>query len=120
MKSPMLSIVLGTLAAVAAARGAPAHQWTLTRAQWAGGNTAASIVALAPLRAAVRALDAHAGAKLAVVHNGGEDGVFWASDLEGWLVALGVPAARIVDRTGAVSADELRLELLPQDGGTGP
>lgn len=120
MKPMASSILLAALAAGAAAQAAPARQWTLTRAQWAGGTSAAQIVAIAPLRAAVRALDAHPGARIAVVHNGGEDGIFWASDLEGWLVALGVPAARIVDRTGALPAGRLRLELLAGEAGSGP
>lgn len=119
MKPLASSILLAALAAGVAAQASPAPQWTLTRAQWAGGIAAGQIVAIAPLRAAVRALDGHPAARLAVVHNGGEDGIFWASDLEGWLVALGVPAARIVDRTGAVPTGQLRLELLAGDAGSG-
>lgn len=114
-----MALVLAALAGTSAAHGRSPRQWTMTRAQWAGGSDAAHIVAIAPLRAAVKALDAHPGARLAVVHNGGEDGVFWASDLEGWLVALGVPAAKIVDRTGAVPTSELRLELLAKQDGNG-
>lgn len=121
MKLLALSILLATLTGAAGALGAPApHQWTLTRAQWAGGADAAQIVAISPLRSALHALDANAGTKLVVVHNGGEDGIFWASDLEGWLIALGVPAKRIFDRAGAVPVDQMRLEVLPESGTAGP
>lgn len=119
----MLRGALGALllAAVSAAAGAGAPQsWTLTRAQWAGADRAARVVALAPVRAAVAALSAAPGARLAVIHSGSEDAVFWASDLEGWLIALGVPSARIDDTTAAVPANELRLRVRSAGAGPGP
>lgn len=103
-------LVVGT----AAWAGFPAlasESWTLTRAEWAGVQSASQVIAIGPVREAVTALAADPGSLLAVVHNGGEDGVFWASDLEGWLISLGVPAARIEDRAGAVVPGKLRLEL---------
>lgn len=101
-----------------AAAAAP-QSWTLTRAEWAGASSASRVVSLPPLRAAVKALDSHPGARLAVVHNGGEDGIFWASQLEGWLVSLGVPHKRLLDRAGGVRAGQLRLEL-ESPGTAGP
>lgn len=120
MKRPAL---LGTFVAgmtVWTALHAAPQSWTLTRTQWAGVQSPRQIVALDPVRNAVNALAADPGARLAVVHNGGEDGVFWASDLEGWLISLGVPAARIEDRAGAVAPGELHLELETSDSGPLP
>lgn len=107
------------LAGVASGQDA-SQSWTLTRAQWPATENARDIVALAPVRAAVRALSDARGARLVVLHNGGEDGDFWASDLEGWLIALGVPARRIVDRAGALPPGELRLRILSANEGSGP
>lgn len=104
-------LLAGLIASVAVAR-TPSATWILTRAEWPAAENANEIISLAPVRAAVQALSASPRSRLAVVHNGDEDGVFWASDLEGWLIALGVPAKRIEDHTGAVPPNELRLRIL--------
>jgi|GEM_PF-1192126 len=110
MNRIVAAFAAAALAMPLAAAASP-QSWTLTRAEWAGAGSASRVLSLPPLRAAIKALDSHTGARLAVVHNGGEDGVFWASQLEGWLVSLGVPHKRLVDRAGAVRAGRLRLEL---------
>lgn len=107
---PWMTAVALLVAAAVAQAGTPA-QWTLTRAEWSGVTQAAQVIHIKPLRAAVTALDKQPGAKLIVEHNGGEDAVFWAANLEGWLVALGVPSARIVDRTTAIAPDRITLRL---------
>jgi len=117
---PLRLIGLVAGAALAGTAVAAPASWTMTRAQWGGAGRAGQVVRIAPLRAAVTALDAKPGARLAVIHNGGEEGIFWASRVERWLVALGVPKARIADRTGAVRAGRLRLELVSGRGASGP
>lgn len=114
---PVLFALMAGAASASAAQ-TPVQSWTLTRAQWAGVQGAGGVVALAPVRAAVAALGTAPDARIAVIHNGGEDAVFWASDLEGWLVALGVPSTRIDDRTAAVSPAELRLRVEPAGAGS--
>lgn len=107
-----LRVALLVLAVSAgSASAASPRQWTLTRSQWSGVTTAAEVVAIKPLHAAVAAFEATPGARLAVIHNGGEDGLFWAADLKGWLVALGIPSARIADHTEAIPQDEIRLRI---------
>lgn len=109
-----ITLILAGLCAAAHAAGHDA--WVLTRAEWSGVTDGAQVVAIAPLRAAVNALDKHPGARLVVLHNGGEDGLFWASDLEGWLVSLGVPSSRIVDRIGAIRPGRIRLRIASSHG----
>lgn len=95
------------------------RQWTLTRAQWSGVTSAEQVVDIPPLHAAIKAFDAAPGSRLVVIHNGGEDGLFWAADLKGWLVALGIPSARIVDRTGALPPGRILLQV-EAPGSAGP
>lgn len=111
----MKRLVVATLvlACTFAAGAQESRQWTLTRAQWSGVTSAEQVVDLPPLHAAMKAFDAAPGSRLVVIHNGGEDGLFWAADLKGWLVALGIPSARIVDRTGALPPDRIRLQVEP-------
>ncbi|MGH8225460.1 MAG: hypothetical protein ACRER1_04830 [Gammaproteobacteria bacterium] len=106
-----------TVLMLCASAAAASQTWVLTRAEWAGPLNAQRVIALAPVRSAVHALDAASGSRILVAHNGGEEGLFWASNLEGWLVALGVPAARIVDRSAGVPPNEIHLELLPPAAG---
>lgn len=107
----VLALGLGTCAGAAST-----PQWTLTQAQWSGVTTAAQVVGLKPVHAAMAAFDAAPGSRLVVIHNGGEDGLFWAANLKGWLVALGVPSSRIVDRIAAISPDKIRLQVEPPAG----
>lgn len=118
----MRAFALAILVAAASAAAAPpvSHTWTLTRAEWAGPRSAERVIALAPVRAAVKALAAAPRSRLLIAHNGGEDGLFWASDLKGWLIALGVPGKRIVNRSAGVPSNEIRLQLLPPPATTGP
>jgi hypothetical protein len=115
VKKIFLSLVLAVWCV--AARAAGNGPWVLTQAQWSGVTRAAQVVSLDPLRRAIQAFDAQPGAHLVVVHNGGEDGLFWASDLEGWLVALGVPTDRIVDRIGAIKPGRIQLRIEPAPPG---
>jgi hypothetical protein len=108
-----LAALLLTLGLGFGAHAASVTQWTITRIQWSGVVTAAQVLEVRPLQAAIVALDALPGSRLVVIHNGGENGLFWASDLEGWLVALGVPSARIVNRIGAIAPDKIRLRIEP-------
>lgn len=114
MRRAAVAVLALGLAATAQAAGA--RQWTLTQGQWSGVTGAAQVVRVAPLRAAIEALDAEPGSRLVIIHNGGEDGLFWDADLKGWLVALGVPSARIVDRIGAIPPGRIRLRVQPPGG----
>lgn len=115
MKKFLAVLCLCGLSATASASQGPGP-WTLTRAEWSGLTRASQVVAIKPLQAAVAALNARPHARLVVAHNGGEDGLFWASELEGWLVALGVPSGRVVDRIGAIAAGHIRLQI--ESGGS--
>lgn len=108
----LLLLVLA-LAAVPAFAAPGAPSWVLTLSEWSGPKTGERILGMKPLRAVVQALDATPQARLEVMHNGGESGVFWAVQIKGWLVSLGVSGSRIVLRTGAIGPDRVRILLLP-------
>lgn len=115
MKKILVSVLMTVWCAYAWAGGN--GPWILTEAQWSGVTQASQVVAIAPLRQAISAFDAQPGARLVVVHNGGEDGLFWASNLEGWLISLGVPTNRIIDRIGAIKPGRIRLQIEPAPKG---
>jgi len=47
------------------------------------------------------------GQRILIRHPRGEEGVLWAEELRGWLIALGIPSADI-----AVSAESLRIDAI--------
>lgn len=70
--------------------------WTVDDALWDRPRSAEVIRTLAPVRSAVAALHATAGATLVIRHGGGQNDGFGADELRHWLVALAVDPGRIV------------------------
>ena len=65
-----------------------------------------------PVRDAVGELLANPGSVLQIRYPGGESGSLWAEELRDWLVALGIPQARLKVEPG--SADEESIDLILQ------
>lgn len=76
--------------------GSSAGAWTVDDALWDRPRSAEVIRTLAPVRSAVAALHATAGATLVIRHGGGQNDRFRADELRHWLVALAVDPGRIV------------------------
>lgn len=93
----------------------PADGFVLLADDWARPRTGASVAAMPALRAAVAAWHAAPGARLAIVHPGGETGGLWGREVRDWLVALGLAPADLVLRPGGPREDAvlLRLERRP-------
>jgi len=76
---------------------------------WSTPRTAERIIALDGL--AERVLKMAADEQLVIDHPAGEEGVLWAQELRGWLVALGVSSAQIKLQVSEVSRDSLQLSI---------
>jgi hypothetical protein len=76
--------------------GSGVGAWTVDDALWDRPRSAEVIRTLAPVRSAVAALHATAGATLVIRHGGGQNDGFRADELRHWLVALAVDPGRIV------------------------
>lgn len=77
---------------------------------WSRPRSADMVMGLAPVRAAVEAWSAEPDRQIVIIHAGGEAGTLWARELHDWLVALGVPSARIELRAGGGN-NELQLAV---------
>lgn len=108
----VVTIVCLLNAVNASAATSTSEAWKLTLAQWSGPKTAGSILRMKPIRDAVKAFDQTAGARLELLHNGGDSGVFWAANLKGWLISLGIPGSRILVHTGGLNPGVLEIKLL--------
>jgi hypothetical protein len=83
---------------------------SITAEQWARPRHGERIARLPGLGALVEAVDHDAASRLVIRFASGDEGALWAEELRSWLVALGVPSARIVLEPGWPSPDALRLE----------
>lgn len=77
--------------------------YALPAADWTAPRSAQSVLALAPVAAAVRDWQAAPAGRLLIRYPVGEAGAAWADELAGWLVALGVPRAHLAVQPGAPS-----------------
>lgn len=87
-----------------------AQTLSLTEAQWARSRSAAALVRLPGFGDLMAALERQTEGALIVRHGNGDEAFRWAESLKGWLVALGVPGARVVLERDASLADRLVIE----------
>ena len=88
--------------------------WIVDAEFWATPRSGEVVLAEPALRAAVDTLMfREESSRLVIRYPGGETGQFWAQELQGWLVALGIPSQRIVTEPGGVREDQLQLTVEP-------
>jgi hypothetical protein len=92
------------------ATAAFAEQAVISAAQWPRPVDGRALAAIEPLRVTVAALDKQPGLRLRIRYPGGDAGSAWAGELRDWLVALGVPSARIDLAPGSGGADIIVVE----------
>ena len=68
---------------------------------------------LSALRDAVTAWRRDEHAVIRIVHPGGERGSLWGREVHDWLVALGVPPARLAILAGGPRDDAVLLRVVP-------
>ncbi len=100
-------VVAASLLIMSAAQAAPS--WTLLAETWAMPRSGATVATMAPLSEAVQALLTAADTQLVLRHPAREEGLLWAEELRGWLIALGVPSARLALEAGDATAENLQL-----------
>ncbi|NIM74931.1 MAG: hypothetical protein GWN46_18070 [Gammaproteobacteria bacterium] len=86
----------------------------ITADDWARPRSGESLVQMPALKRTVRAyLDANAerGRRIVIRHPRGEEGVLWAEELRGWLVALGIPSQAVDVSPASTRVDALELAV---------
>ena len=79
---------------------------------WDRPRSAASVVALQPIRQAVAAWLAQPAARLVVHHGPGQESQLQAEEIRAWLTALALESERLTLRGDLKGADPLLLEVL--------
>jgi hypothetical protein len=86
--------------------------YTLDAALWARPRSGQSVVALPPVRDAVRQLLNQPGSQLAIRYPGGEEGSLWAEEIRDWLVALGLEPQLLIMQPGLAHDDRIELQVV--------
>ena len=104
----LAALIIPTAALAGEQRLLPAEEWLMPRS----GDR---LLDWEPLRTTVREwMDAEVPSRIVIEYPGGEHGSLWVSELEDWLVTLGVPASVILTRPGG-RVDGLTIWVEPQD-----
>jgi hypothetical protein len=100
---PVLALLLGPSLAHAAT-------YTVTAEQWARPRSGERVANLPGLRGLAGELEQDRKLSILVRYAGGDEGLLWAEELRGWLVALGISGERIHLRPGLDSGDRIVIE----------
>lgn len=87
-----------------------AEQYEITSDQWARPRSGGRIIAFEPLQKLVRHLDEQASDVVVIRYAGGDEGLLWAEELRGWIIALGISGDRVRLHAGMPDRDRLLLE----------
>lgn len=83
----------------------------LTREQRMGPRSGSYVAQLDRLNPLMRRFNAQAGSGIVIRYARGDEGSVWATELRAWLVALGIPSARIALVSVAQAEDALIIEI---------
>ena len=92
---------------------AQAANYTITADLWMQPRNGAEVAQMPPVRAALQDWLRHPGSRLVILHSGDDIGSLWSSELSDWLVALGVPLARIDKRVSGQDENSITLAVEP-------
>ena len=108
-RHPALALMAGLLLAASAAGAA--EEQVLAERQWQDPATIEAAAARPALHQTVATYLATDDAWVRVAHAGGARGSAWAHEVRNWLIALGVPGARIQIDPGMAERAHLRLAV---------
>lgn len=106
----ILILFLATFGVTAAAR---ADNYTITADMWMQPRSGEVMLQMPPVRAAVQDWMKHPGAKLAILHSGDDMGSLWASEVQDWLVSLGIPSMDIMKQVSGQDENSVTLSVEP-------
>ena len=94
----------------------------ITAEDWARPRSGESLVQMPALKRTVRdyldqksSRNADRGQHIFIRHPRGEEGILWAEELRGWLVALGIPSADIEVSPESTRIDAIELAVMDAD-----
>ncbi|MGH8307242.1 MAG: hypothetical protein ACRER0_03135 [Gammaproteobacteria bacterium] len=111
MKQLLILILFVTTFGTAA--GARAGNYTITADMWMQPRSGEVMLQMSPVRAAVHDWLAHPGSHLVILHSGDDMGSLWSSEVQDWLVSLGIPSTDIQKRVSGQNENSVTLSVGP-------
>ncbi|NOR52428.1 MAG: hypothetical protein GQ470_07400 [Gammaproteobacteria bacterium] len=88
------------------------ERWSVNATEWAQPRSGEMIVSLPGVRSAMQAVSERPDNRLTIHHPGGDQGIWWAEELRGWLITLGVNSSRIELVPGGGEPDMMYLSII--------
>ncbi len=108
----MKYIVLLVLFSVPLSAAAAHSLLNLSASAWAVPRSGMGLLGMRSVARAMRQIDAQPGSRLVIRYPGGDAGSLWASELQAWLVSLGLAAQRIERVPGSGTPQGIELSVL--------
>lgn len=106
-------ILILILAAFGVTAGARADNYTITADMWMQPRSGGVMLQMPPVRAAVQDWILHPGSHLVILHSGDDMGNLWSSEVQDWLVSLGIPSTDIQKRVSGQDENSVTLSVEP-------
>jgi hypothetical protein len=113
VKSSIVPAVILAACVCGFAQSVRADSFTISADDWAQPRSGAEMAAMAPVRAAVQDWMQHPGYHIVILHSGDDIGSLWSSEVQDWLVSLGVPSTSIEKRISGQDENSVTLSVEP-------
>ena len=108
-----ISFLFASALVLGMATAAHAGSYTITAEMWMQPRSGQVMLQMPPVRAAVQDWLRHPGSKMLILHSGDDMGSLWASEVQDWLVSLGIPSADITKQVSGQDENSVTLEVTP-------
>ncbi len=88
-----------------------AESTTITAEQWARPRSGEMIVRTNALAKLVNIFNKDSNHYFTLHYHTGDEGMLWAEELKAWMIALGIPSAKIVLLPGLEDGSRVEIEL---------
>lgn len=86
-------------------------KWAVSATEWAQPRSGEMVSSLKGVRAAMATVSQSPSSRVAIHHPGGDQGIWWAEELKGWLITLGLDSSRVELVPGSGEADMMYLSI---------
>ncbi len=87
-------------------------RWSVSATEWAQPRSGKMVTTLPGIRAAMAAASRSGVSSMVIHYPGGDQGVWWAEELKGWLTTLGVSSGRVELVPGSGETDMIYLTVV--------
>lgn len=87
-------------------------RWSVSATEWAQPRSGEMVTNLPGVRAAMAAVSHSDADNIAIHHPGGDQGIWWAEELRGWLTTLGMSFSRVELVPGSGETDMMYLSII--------